>query len=169
MTVPATGRGGAGGVGILGIGTYLPPEIRRNDWWPADTVARWTAGQARGMAALRGAPAEVNPGARDVARAMLEVEADPFGGVIERHILAADQTSTDMEAAAARAALDDAGVAAADIDLLLIHTAVPEYLLSNTACILHHRLGLPAACMAFEAQASAYSLLAQLALALPLI
>ena len=28
-------------VGILGIGIHLPPEVRKNDWWPASVVDRW--------------------------------------------------------------------------------------------------------------------------------
>ncbi len=157
------------GIGILGIGTHLPPEIRRNDWWPADVVARWAERLAQGVAALGQAPPPASAGAARVVRAMIELGGDPFEGVVERRILAADLTSTDMEAAAATAALAQAGVDASDIDLLLVHTAVPEYLLSNTACVLHHRLGLPTACLALEAQAAAYSFLAQLALAAPLI
>ena len=27
--------------GILGLGTYLPSTVRKNDWWPTDVVARW--------------------------------------------------------------------------------------------------------------------------------
>lgn len=38
-------------VGILGLGVYLPPEVRRNDWWPEAHVARWM--EARGAAAER--------------------------------------------------------------------------------------------------------------------
>ncbi|HVV87554.1 MAG TPA: 3-oxoacyl-[acyl-carrier-protein] synthase III C-terminal domain-containing protein [Kofleriaceae bacterium] len=158
----------AGGVGILGVGTSLPPEVRRNDWWPADVIDRWTRGQARALESLRARP-PAEEASRKVADAMLELGGDPFGGVVERRVLAADRTSTDLEAEAAAAAIAHAGLTAADIDVLLVHTAVPDYLLSNTACVLHERLGLPATCLAFEVQASAYSFLAQLELARPLV
>ena len=29
------------GVGILGIGTYLPPTVRKNDFWPRHTIEKW--------------------------------------------------------------------------------------------------------------------------------
>lgn len=157
------------GVGILGVGTYLPEGVRGNDWWPDEVVARWRAGQQRGAEALRQAPPEADARARRVVAAMLELGDDPFGGVIERRVAADDQSATDLEAAAARIALERAGVAADEIDLLLVDTAVPEYLLSNTACMLHQRLGMAPTCLAFEVQASAYSFLAQLALARPMI
>ncbi|HVK87835.1 MAG TPA: 3-oxoacyl-[acyl-carrier-protein] synthase III C-terminal domain-containing protein, partial [Kofleriaceae bacterium] len=41
----------------------------------------------------------------------------------------------------------------------------PPYLLSNPGCVLHQRLGLPRACFTIQADAAAFSFLAQLALA----
>jgi 3-oxoacyl-[acyl-carrier-protein] synthase III len=152
-------------VGILGIGTYLPPEIRRNDWWPADVVARWTAKRSDSPPS---AP-PTTPAMARVMAAMAEQASDPFRGVVQRHVMPADMRSVDMEAKAAEAALDRAGIARSDVDFLLVHTAVPEYLLANSATVLHQMLGLRASCLALEVQASAYSFLAQLALAEPLI
>jgi hypothetical protein len=28
-------------IGILGLGLYLPPLVRENDFWPPDVVATW--------------------------------------------------------------------------------------------------------------------------------
>ena len=159
----------AGGVGVLGVGVHLPPAVRRNDAWSAPVVAGWADAQARRMAAVRAAPPLATAGGRAAVAAMLADADDPFEGGVERHILAADATATDMEAAAATAALAAAGVEPGEIDLVLAHSAVPEYLLSNPACELHHRLGLAPACLTVEVQASAYSFLAQLALAAPMI
>ena len=156
-------------VGILGLGTYLPPEVRGNDWWPDDVVAGWRARLTAGIARLRTMPPPSAPGAARVVQAMIELGGDPFEGVRERRVLAAELTATDMEVHAATAALAAAGVAPDEVDLLLLHSAVPEYQLSNVACPLHHRLGLPPACLALEAHAAAYSFLAQLALAVPMI
>ena len=36
-------------IGILGLGRYLPPIIRRNDHWPAAIVDAWRAHQARSL------------------------------------------------------------------------------------------------------------------------
>lgn len=165
MSGPSSIAGIASGIGILGVGTHLPPEVRTNDWWRPEVVARWMQGRERGLAALREAPPAATPAMRAIVGAMLELGGDPFGGVVERRVLAADATATDMETAAAEIALARAGIDRDAVDLLLVHTAVPEYLLANSACVLHRRLGLPAACLALEAQASAYSFVAQLALA----
>lgn len=152
-------------IGLLGMATYLPPEIRGNDWWPRATVERW--------AALRPPPAPppgpLTPAMRHVLAEMAQQAADPFQGVIERRVMPDGMTSVDMEAAAAEQAIDRAGVARDAIDVLLTHTAVPEYLLSNTACVLHHRLGLAAGCFTMQAEASGNSFLMQLGLAEQLI
>lgn len=153
------------GIGILGIGAYLPPEVRTNDWWPAETVARWMEARARQLAALRDAPPPATPAMAAVIGAMTSQAADPFRGIRERRVLSPALSATDMEAAASCDALARADVAPSEIDLLLVHSAVPEHLLANAACTLHHRLELPTRCLALEAQASAYSFLGQLALA----
>ncbi len=146
-------------VGILGIGTHLPPHVRGNEWWD-DVVDTW-----RDLPRPAIAPQPYTPAMERVVAALRTAAADPFRGIRSRHVLTDGMTSTEMEALAAEAALARADVPAADIDLLLVHTAVPEHLLVNTACALHHRLGLPRACFSVQAEASAYSFVAQLALA----
>lgn len=146
--------------GIVGIGTYLPSTIRRNDWWSRELVDGW-------LAARRPPPTVTAPsdGVRRVLAAMAEQGADPFQGVRERRVIAEDTSSADMEVAAARDALTAAGVAPEQIDLVLSHTAVPEYLASNTACVIHDRLGLAPSCVATQVDAAGYSFLMQLAIA----
>jgi 3-oxoacyl-[acyl-carrier-protein] synthase III len=146
--------------GVLGIGTYLPPTLRGNDWWPQAVVDEW-----RGLPRPSMPDVRMTPAMERVVGAMREAGADPFRGIRARHVIDDAMTSTDMEAIAAETAITNARIDRAQIDLLLVHTAVPEYLLSNTASALHHRLGLPRACFSLEAQASAYSFVAQLALA----
>lgn len=147
-------------VGVVAIGTYLPDEVRRNDWWPAELVARWM--EARRPPAL---PPAATPGIARVIDAMKRQAVDPFQGVTERRVMAADMASVDMEVAAAEQAIARAGIDRAEIGAVFTHTAVPEYLLSNTASILHHRLGLAPRCFSMEASASGFSFLMQLALA----
>lgn len=156
-------------IGILGVGVHLPPTVRGNDWWPPAVVARWAARNRALAAAVAAAPPPPHEGGRRVVAALIAASDDPFDGVRERRVLDPGLAAIDMEELAARAALARAGVTAADIDVVLVHSAVPEYLLSNAACALHKRLGLPTACFAAEAQASSYSFLAQLALAAPWI
>jgi 3-oxoacyl-[acyl-carrier-protein] synthase-3 len=157
------------GVGILGIGTCLPPAVRGNDWWPPPVVDGWRTAQRGFLDRLRQLPPPASAGARAVVAAMLEQSGDPFEGSVVRHVLADDASATDLETAAAEAALARAGIAPGEVDALLVHTAVPDHLLANTGCPLHHRLGLPASCLTVEVQASAYSFLAQLAVAVPLV
>jgi 3-oxoacyl-[acyl-carrier-protein] synthase-3 len=97
--------------------------------------------------------------------ALVEQAADPFQGAVARHVMSDDMTVFDMAERAAQAAVARAGVALGDIDLLLTHTVMPDVLLGNVACQLHHRLGLPRRCFAMETDAAAYSFMMQLALA----
>jgi 3-oxoacyl-[acyl-carrier-protein] synthase-3 len=147
-------------VGILGVGVFLPREVRGNDWWPEDLVARWSAKPRPPLPQI-----PMTPAMQQVVAAMRAGGADPFRGIRTRHVMDPGMTATEMEALAAEDALQRAKVNREDVDLLLVHTAVPEYLLSNTATALHAKLGLPRACLALEAQASAYSFVAQLAIA----
>ncbi len=161
-----TGGGGTlplmtGSVGIVAIGTYLPAHIRRNDWWPTDLIARW-------MDARRAAPALPPPTSSNMARVIEEMKkqaADAFQGVTERRVLDESLQSVDMEVAAAEQAIARAGIDRMQIDVVLTHTAVPDYLLSNTASVLHHRLGLHPRCFSMQAEASGFSFVTQLTLA----
>ena len=150
-------------VGILGVGMFLPPEVRRNDWWPADVVERW-------MDAQRAAPAPRLPdsmteGTRRVLRALAEQARDPFLSTVERRVISRDMTVSEMEEQAARAAIERAGVSPGEIDLLLAQTIMPDQLAANPACTLHRRLGLPSACFSMQTDASSSAFLMQLTLA----
>jgi 3-oxoacyl-[acyl-carrier-protein] synthase-3 len=152
-------------VGIRAIGMYAPPDARRNDWWPQEVVASW---------AVRGPEPEPPPvglsaGAARVARAAAEQARDPFLGTVERRVVTSEVSILELEARAARDAIDRSGVNPADIDLLLTHAVVPDYQMMNPACPLHARLGLSPACLAMHVEATAYSSLGQLALAVAMI
>jgi 3-oxoacyl-[acyl-carrier-protein] synthase III len=151
------------GVGILAVGMYVPPEVRRNDWWPPEVVAGWMA--ARQAARKLSVPAGLGEGASRVLRAWTAEQEDPFCHTIERRVLAADRPAGEMAELAARDALDRAGVDPASIDLLLTHEVVPDHQMVNPACPLHHALRLSPTCLALQTEATAYTSLAQLALA----
>lgn len=65
-------------------------------------------------------------------------------GVERRHCVAPDQTTSDMCVEAAKIAMEEAGVAPADIDLVVVGTTSPDLIFPNAATLVQHRLGIPA-------------------------
>jgi 3-oxoacyl-[acyl-carrier-protein] synthase-3 len=74
-------------------------------------------------------------------------------GIRERHIAAEGELTSDLATAAARAALDAAGLEANDLDLLLIATTTPDLVFPSTACIVQSKLGMINGKPAFDLQA----------------
>lgn len=150
-------------IGILGIGVYLPPEVRRNDWWSPQLVERWMNVRPEPLPAstFEG----LGPGAHRVMEALKVQARDPFQGAVERRVLPRSMSVFDMEEQAARAALQRSGVASGAIDLVLTSTIVPEVQLSNPACTLHARLGLRKSCFTLHTDIATHAFLMQLTLA----
>lgn len=73
-------------------------------------------------------------------------------GIKARHIAAQDEQTSDLAVKAAQAALADAGINAADIDLIIVATSTPDMTFPATACIVQNKLGI-AGCPAFDVQA----------------
>ncbi|MDR3323148.1 MAG: ketoacyl-ACP synthase III [Zoogloeaceae bacterium] len=73
-------------------------------------------------------------------------------GIRARHLAAPGQTSCQMATEAALQALDMAGIAAADLDLIIVATSTPDYIFPSTACLLQGALGNRGA-TAFDVQA----------------
>jgi 3-oxoacyl-[acyl-carrier-protein] synthase-3 len=73
-------------------------------------------------------------------------------GIRARHFAAPDVTASDLAAHASRQALEAAGVAAGDIDLIIVATSTPDMVFPSAACILQNKLGI-AGCAAFDVQA----------------
>ena len=73
-------------------------------------------------------------------------------GIRERRIASQEEALTDIALPAARAALEDAGVEAADIDLLICATVTPDMMFPTSSALLADTLGMP--------HAAAYDLLA---------
>ncbi len=75
----------------------------------------------------------------------LGVEIEPFVsetlGIRERHVCAPDESTVDLAEKAALRALDAAGLAPTDIDLLIVATDTPEYISPATSSVLHGRIG----------------------------
>jgi len=71
-------------------------------------------------------------------------------GIGSRHIAADGSLTSDMSVAAARKAMAKAGIAAEDLDLIVVATATPDYFgFPSTACIVQEKLGAKN-CAAFD-------------------
>ena len=74
-------------------------------------------------------------------------------GIKRRHLAADNETTSDLALAAARKALDMAGIGAEDLDLIVLGTATPDKVFPSTACIVQRRLGI-GGCAAFDVHAA---------------
>jgi len=156
-------------VGILGIGAYLPEQVRRNDWWPEEVVAKWRARAAESL--VRHEPDSPQPpseGVRRILAAMAELKDDPFQGTRERRLMTRGMTSSDLEVEAVKDALARSGTPPGRVGLLLTDSQLPDYLGVANAPLVHRKLGLPAGCLAFGTVA-ACNFLTQLHVAAPLV
>jgi len=111
---------------ITGTGSFLPPKRLSN----ADLVAQLAA-----------------DGIESSDEWIVERT-----GIRARHFAEVGVTSSDLGAEAARRALDAAGVAAKDIDLIIVATSTPDMVFPSAACILQNKIGANG-CPAFDVQA----------------
>jgi 3-oxoacyl-[acyl-carrier-protein] synthase III len=73
-------------------------------------------------------------------------------GIMERHVAAEGETTSMLAAKAARAALANAGLEAADIDLIVVATSTPDYTFPAVATQVQAELGITHG-VAFDVQA----------------
>ncbi len=73
-------------------------------------------------------------------------------GISERRIAAEDETTCDLAEQAARRAIEAAGIATDEIDLIIVATTTPDRVFPSTACLLQQRLDIHG-CAAFDVQA----------------
>ncbi len=73
-------------------------------------------------------------------------------GIQERRIVAQGETLADLCEDAARNALENAGLSALDLDLIIVATSTPDNLFPSTAATVQHALG--AKCGAFDMEAA---------------
>ncbi|MFL7839039.1 MAG: 3-oxoacyl-ACP synthase III family protein [Candidatus Promineifilaceae bacterium] len=62
-------------------------------------------------------------------------------GIKERHVMASDETTSDLCMHAANQALERAGMEATNIDLLIVSTDTPDYLSPATANVVQDKIG----------------------------
>ena len=73
-------------------------------------------------------------------------------GIKKRHIVADDETTTDLAFHAAEKAIEAAGINNNDIDLIIVATTTPPQIFPSTASLLQERLNI-SGCPAFDIQA----------------
>jgi 3-oxoacyl-[acyl-carrier-protein] synthase-3 len=154
-------------VGVLGTGIFLPPQVRKNDWWPDSTVQHWR--ERSGAGVLSGSapeePGMATEGIRRVTQAMLAVRDDPFKGAVERRVMSQGMVTSDIQVAAGKEALSRAGIAPESVTLVLTNSQLPDHLNVPNAPIVHRKLGLPRDCLALDVDSACNSFQTQLALA----
>ncbi len=74
-------------------------------------------------------------------------------GIEHRHIAAADEATSDLAYKAALAALENAGLTANDIDLVVVGTTTPDLIFPNVGCLVQEKLGIKS-CPAFSLEAA---------------
>ena len=73
-------------------------------------------------------------------------------GISERRLAADGQSTADLAEAAARRALDDAGLVPSDVNLIIVATCTPDFYFPSTASLLQDRL--KCSCAAFDLEAA---------------
>jgi 3-oxoacyl-[acyl-carrier-protein] synthase-3 len=74
-------------------------------------------------------------------------------GIEFRHIAADNEYTSDLAYKAGLAALENAGLTAGDIDLVLVGTTTPDLIFPNVACLVQEKLGIKS-CPAFSVEAA---------------
>ena len=76
-------------------------------------------------------------------------------GISARHFAAENELTSDLAVKAAHAALESAGIASSDLDLIILATSTPDHLggFPSTACVVQDKLGAHTSCAAFDVQA----------------
>ena len=73
-------------------------------------------------------------------------------GIRSRHLAEPGTTSSELGLIAAQRALEMAGLAAGDLDLIIVATSTPDFVFPSTACLIQGKLGNKGAA-AFDVQA----------------
>ncbi|MBW2257299.1 MAG: hypothetical protein JRI25_22260, partial [Deltaproteobacteria bacterium] len=155
------------GIGLVGLGVYLPETVRTNDWWPedwrrehADRLQGDVIGSVEEAVSRRSAEVDAV-----VLRHAYPYRTDLYRGSRERRVIAEDMGAFEMEAAACKAALGAANVDPEQVDLLLGHSTVRDYVASSNHGLVANRVGLRHAVTAFEVCAGCVSFFFQLRVA----
>lgn len=99
--------------GIIGLGSNMPEEVRKNDFWDNMNIVNLT-----------------------------RKERNPFEGIDERRVFPEDLIPSDAEVEAGRRAIEDSGLDPDEIDLVMVHSMLQDELIPGNASLVQHKLGL---------------------------
>jgi 3-oxoacyl-[acyl-carrier-protein] synthase III len=149
--------------GIYGIGTYLPPVIRTNDWWSEEILAEWKSRESGKIdRPVTSKDEGQSEGSRLVQEAMSKYRGDPFRGCKQRHVMPEGMLTSEMDIIAAKGALEKAGVEAGEIDVLMCYSTLPDYYMVANAATVHRALGMSRSCFTAQTDGVCNSFLQQL-------
>jgi len=78
-------------------------------------------------------------------------------GIKERRVCAEGEATSDLAAHAARAALENAGITADEVDLIIVATVTPDMFFPSTACFVQQKIGAKhAACFDVSAACAGF-------------
>lgn len=86
-------------------------------------------------------------------------------GISKRHIAAAGETTVDLAYRAALRALEAAGAAPEDVDLIVFGTTTPDLVFPNCGALLQEKLGIRSACPAIGLEAACSGFIYSLSIA----
>jgi 3-oxoacyl-[acyl-carrier-protein] synthase-3 len=123
-----------GGAGISGLGSFLPPTLRGNDYWGTDFKSLSEKERREDLIDVEltaaGTATQVPP---EIAAAMAPHSKDPFHGAKQRYVIDDGAEPSDLEAEAGRRAMRAAGVAPHEIDLAMVYSMVSDRLTPSNA------------------------------------
>jgi 3-oxoacyl-[acyl-carrier-protein] synthase-3 len=131
-------------VSIVGMGTWLPEDVRSNRAWP-ETFGKLAQG-AVDERIFNDIPASDDPeSARILERDLAREAHDPFLGASLRRVARDSDSAREAESVAARAALADAGIPASQVDLVISYSLVPDRVSPTSSAAVAHRIGATSA------------------------
>lgn len=152
---------------ILGLGRYMPAQVRDNGFWDgvgfiADRAARLE------QDFLEQTKTERSDDLAALQQQIMDRYAqDPFRGSRERRVADESQCAADLEEQAARAALEQAGIGPADIDMVLINSCPSDDYLPDNGTEVMRRLGCrPVSVMGIDSVCTSFQSMLMLADAL---
>ena len=149
--------------GIIGMGLWVPDEVRRNDAWPESFVRAFheqrETRRAHDFTDIEPSSAH-RPYEELFVRHALPYDNDPFKGATERRVTPADVPTVEGDATAARRALEDAAVGPAEVDLVLSSALIQDELCPSNGpaiqdlvgCVRAPGIGVEAYCASALAQ-----------------